>query len=140
MPKTTVEEQEKWKLPKEEPLPAQLKSVTEKTITPRDTTKAPFTKWVWEFDITDGEYAGLRAWGETEDRMTNHPNNRVRQWAETLLGTSFDLGDDLDTDDLLGLQCSIVVAHEERTKANGEPFYGTPVVEVFPWEDTEPPF
>lgn len=143
MPSSTMEHEDEWKLPKDVPLPAELQAVTEKVINyKRDGKDKSFTKWEWEFKIVDGEYAGLRAWGETEDRLTTHPDNKVRQWAETLRDKPFDLGEGLDTDDLLNLPCTIVVDNTVRDKPDGGKFYNCPVVDVLPAGvgSDEPPF
>lgn len=146
MPSSTMTNEEQYKLPKETLLPAALKSVEEKVINfiNKNTGKDDsFTKWTWEFEIIDGEYMGLHAWGDTEPRLTNHPDNKVRQWAETLRGEPFDMGDGLDTDDLLGLTCVITVDNVEHTKKNGDKSYLCPVLDVLPadaLEDVEPPF
>lgn len=153
MPKSTMEEEAQWKLPLDTPLPAALVKVSTRTIdyTDKKTNKpASFDKWEWEFAITEGEYAGLSAWGDTEDKLTTHPDNKVRQWAETLRGKEFELGEGLDTDDLLGLECVITVDNTIYTKKDGTLSYLCPVSDVFPkdalagadpWQPTqEPPF
>lgn len=141
MPKSEVIEQEKWKLPKETPLPAVLNSVEEKKIpyTNKSGKADEFVKWTWEFEITDGEYEGLRAWGDTDPRITTE--NNVRHWAEAISGADYDLGDGLDTDDLLGLPCVIEVDNTTYEKKSGDISYLTPVINVLPANATdEPPF
>lgn len=147
MPSSTMEHEDQWKLPEDVPLPAELSSVKEESFPYKDKNgkDQTFTKWTWEFQITDGEFAGLRAWGDTEPKLTNHPDNKVRQWAETLRGAEFEMGEGLDTDDLIGLPCIITVANvkEEKKNSPGEYWYRTPVKDVFPVDataDAEPPF
>lgn len=145
MPKSTVTEEAEYKLPKETPLPAVLNSVEEKVIPyVKDGQKKTFTKWVWEFEVADGQYQGLRAWADTEDRLTTRADNKVRQFAEALLGAEFEIGQDFDTDDVLGLPCEIVCDHQEYEKKDGSGVsYLCPVVQVWPIgtsSDTEPPF
>lgn len=146
MPESTMSHEDQWKLPKEVLLPAALKSVEEKTIpffNSRTNADDSFTKWTWEFEIIDGEYMGLHAWGDTDPRLTNHPDNKVRQWAETLRGREFELGEGLNTDDLLGLTCCITVDNIEHKKKDGSTAYMCPVLDVFPPDaliDSEPPF
>ena len=143
MPSATMKNEDEFKLPKETLLPATLLAVEEKNIpyVDKNGKDQTFTKWTWEFEIVDGDYAGLHAWGDTEPRLTNHPDNKVRQWAETLRGSEFELGEGLDTDDLLGLSCVITVDNVVHTKKNGEKSYLTPVLDVYPASlDTEPPF
>lgn len=139
MPQTQMQNEDEYKLPEDVLLPAVLEEVNVKTINyKRDGKDKSFDKWEWVFQITDGDYAGLKAWGETEDRLTNHPDNLVRQWAEVLRGgIAFDIGEGLNTDDLLGLPAVITVKHgEPREKKDGGKFYPCPVSNVFP-EGTE---
>lgn len=141
MPRSTMTEQSEYALPEDVLLPAILETVEVRTINyKRDGKDKSFDKWVWTFQITDGDYAGLHAYGETEDRLTSHPDNKVRQWAEVLRGIGFEVGEGLDTDDLLGLPAVITVKHEEpRLKKDGESyFYGCPVKDVFPEGTTAP--
>lgn len=143
MPSATMREEDKYKLPADTLFSATLLSVKEVTIPyTKDGEERTFTKWTWEFEITGGQYEGLHAWGDTEDRLTNHPDNRVRQWAETLRGAGFEIGEGLETDDLLGLPCRITVENKEHVKKNGDKSYLCPVVDVFPasGDDDEPPF
>ena len=142
MPKAIVEEQEQWKLPHQEPMPATLVSVVEKSfsgVSQKTGKEWSITKWTWEWDITGGDYAGLKAWGDTDPKMTNHPDDKVRQWAETLLGVELDMGDGIDTDDLLGLSGLILCNNTEEKKKDGTPFFKSEVVNVLP-ADYEPPF
>lgn len=135
MPKSQLEEEKQWKLPADEPLQATLVKVDERVIpfkNKRTGADDSFTKWEWEFEITEGEYAGLHAWGSSEDRLTTHPDNKVRQWAEALRGREFELGEGLDTDDLLGLLCVITVDNTEHEKKDGTISYLCPVKDVFP--------
>lgn len=138
MPSSTMTEQNEYALPEDVLLPAILEEVSVRTIKyTRDGKEKSFDKWEWTFQITEGPYAGLHAYGETEDRLTTHPDNKVRQWAEVLRGIAFEVGEGLDTDDLLGLPAVITVEHgEPRPKKDGSNFYPCPVKDVFP-EGTE---
>ena len=134
MPKTTMEEEALYKLPADVPMEAALVSVKERVI-PFKNKKGQddsFTKWEWEFEILEGEYAGLHAWGDTEDRLTTREDNKVRQWAEVLLGREFELGEGLDTDDLLGLTCVLTVKNTPYEKKDGNVSYLCPVDQLFP--------
>lgn len=156
MPKTKMVDEDEYRLPDDVLFPARLDKVTEKTIhfTYKTDSAAvrsgrafvgdpgEFTKWVWEFVITDGLYADERAYGETDDRLTSREDNQVRQWGEALIGREIELGEDFDTDLLVGLPCMIQVRHDEpkpRRDGNGM-FYGCSVAEVLPAGDTDLPF
>lgn len=146
MPSAILEHEDEFKLPEDVPMPAVLSAVKEESFPYKDKktgANETFTKWTWEFSISEGEYAGLRAWGDTEPKMTNRADNKVRQWAETLRGSEFEMGEGLDTDDLIGLPCIITVANikEEKKNSPGEFWYRTPIKDVFPSDaEIEPPF
>lgn len=144
MPSSTMTHEDQWKLPKDVPLPATLVSVSEKEIpyTNKDGKPDKFVKWEWEFQISDGDYAGLKAWGDTEPRLTNREDNKVRQWAEAIRQAPFEMGEGLDTDDLLGLPCTIVVDNTTYTKKGStETSYLCPVTSVIEsGVGLEPPF
>lgn len=156
MPQSTMREESAYPLPEDVLLPAALTSVSVRTVNftykkgPNKDKAGSFDLWVWEFEITGGDYAGMKAWGETEDNLNNleEPRGRsklVRPWAETLLGRQIEIGEAFDTDNILGLPCKITVKHEEpRPKKDGGFFYGCPVEDVFPaspaTSSDEPPF
>lgn len=148
MPKSTVEEEPPFKLPKGEPLPAILSSVKEEAITytikkgSRAGEQDTFYKWVWEFQITEGDYAPLRAWGETEAKVSNHPSNRARQWIEAIRNAPLGVGEEVDTDDILGLPCFIEVDNVVEERGH-KTYYRTPIVAVYSADESalaEPPF
>ena len=147
MPRTTMKEETAYSLPEDVLFFGKLNSVTVRTIefTRRKDgggKKAgeadSFDKWVWEYEITEGEFTGQRAWGETEDELNNLEEPRgnsklVRPWAETLLNRALTVGEDFDTDQVVGLPCKFTVSHDEpRQKKDGGFFYGCPVEDVFP--------
>lgn len=149
-------EESEYPVPAGVPLPAKLQEVKVRTIEffkkdqygNKTSERDSFDKWVWEFKITDGEYAGMKVFGETEDRLTTREDNLVRIWAEQLLGKQIEVGEGLDTDLLLGLPCIVECRHDEpRDKRDGGKFYPCPVSDVFPSsgdyvssQTDEPPF
>lgn len=134
MPSSTMREESEYKLPADTPLPAILVSVEEREIKyKRDGKDKKFVKWEWEFEITEGEYAGLHAYGESENYLSTHPDNKVRQWGEVLRDQPFEVGEGIDTDLLLGLPCVLTIRHDPpRPKKDGSNFYPCPVDQVFP--------
>lgn len=158
MPQSTMRETDAYALPEDTAFPARLVAVTEnRTEFQYQAHHKPVkegrknvgdtgvvSKWRWEFEITDGDYSGLHAWGDTEDQLNNHPDNKVRQWGETLRGAEFEIGEGINTDDLIGLPCLITVRHEDpRPRKDGTNFYPCPVQDVFPADalaTDEPPF
>lgn len=136
-----MREESEYKIPADTPLPAMLQSVEEREVKyKKDGKDKSFMKWEWVFEITEGEYAGLHAYGETESYLSTHPDNKVRQWGEVLRDAPFEVGEGIDTDLLLGLPCVITVRHDPpRPKKDGTNFYPCPVDQVFP-EGTVPTF
>ena len=141
MPKATKVEQDEYMFPSDVYFPAVLVAVDEKEIVffkkdkagNRTNEQSSFLKWQWSFEMVDGPYSGLTGYGETTAEYTNREDNLVRQWGETLLGRELDLGEEMDTDKLIGLPCMISFKHEEpRPKKDGTLYYGSPVEEVLP--------
>lgn len=147
MPKATKTEEDEYRLPAEVYFPAKLKAVTSKTIDfeykaesaavkkgrKKAGDKGSFDKWEWEFEITDGDYKGASAYGDTDARLTTRDDDVVRQWAETLMGREIEIGEEFDTDNIIGYSCLISVRHDDpRPKKDGGFFYGCPVDDVLP--------
>lgn len=138
MPKSTVEQENPYKLPEETFLPALLVHVEEKRFPIRTGKRAgeEFVKWTWEFEITQGEYKGLHAYGDTEPKVTVMPNgerNTPAQWIEAIRELEVDFGEGIDTDQYDGLPCVITVRHESRDRSDGQgKFYSEPVKDVYP--------
>lgn len=53
-------------------------------------------------------------WGSVPFRLTEHPDNKLRQWVEALLGVELGVGFELDTDMLVGRQAKAIVSNWER--------------------------
>lgn len=147
MPKSAVEDSTRDLLPEDTLFQVKLREVTEKTIEyvvkkEQQNGKKPgdrdsFTKWAWKFQIVDGEFTGQNIYADTDSRITNHPENQPRQFAEVLLGRSLDVGIELDTDDLIGLTAQAEVAHETYTK-NGETKTVAKLSQLYPTHGVDP--
>lgn len=70
----------------------------------------------WRFLVTDGEHAGLHINDGTSPKFSIDPPSKLYEWACALLGRTFELGDKIDTDDLIGLPCRIEVGHKPDKK------------------------
>lgn len=65
-----------------------------------------------------GSLIGTRIWGSVGARFTDHPDNKLRQWAEALLGVSVsEPGFELDTDVLVGRKARAITS--QYTKRDG---------------------
>lgn len=138
MPTYTNEDYTESLIPEDTLLPAELTSVKEETVNYKDkkTGEAKsFDKLTWTFKITGGDYADQTIRGECDPRLSNHENNTFRQWIEGMLGRELAVGEDIDTDDLVGLMCEITAKHRE---VNGNIYVN--VAEVLPADPDDTPF
>lgn len=141
MPKATAREEDPYIIPEGVPLNLELQSVeyfstpyTDKKGNPRT-----FEKWNWTFQIVGGEYSGLTVKGASEPKVTNltEPTGSLalaKPWIEALLGREIALGEEVDTDDYIGLTAVGTVKHlEPRAKKEGDGFwYNVELDELFP--------
>jgi len=143
--KSTVVEASNYPIPEDTLVPLKLESCTyvEFPFTYKKGANlgksGTFRKWEWEFLIPEGEYAGLNVRGNTEPRITSNdqPSGDLamaRPLVEALLGRALDLGEEVDTDDLIGLTGQGTVRHlEPRAKKEGEGFwFNVELDELFP--------
>lgn len=63
-----------------------------------------------------GSLVGSRIWGSVSKRLSTHPDNKLRQWAESLLNMGeFPTGFELDTDMLIGRRArAVIVQYKKR--------------------------
>lgn len=145
MPRATMEEEHPYKFEEDFPYRVKLVSVEERRkhgTSQRTGKDYDFTVWLWKFEVAEGEQTGDWAWGESEDRLTTHPSNKVRKWGEALRGEEFAIGEGIDTDDLLGLECLMTFKHRTY-ESKGETQYVCDIDEVYPldaMDGQEPPF
>jgi hypothetical protein len=149
MPSGTVEEHTSELLPEDTLFTGELIKVYEVSKPYRDKNtneQKTFTKWDWTFKITEGEFEDAKAYGSTMAKLTSHPDNVPRNWAEVLTGRAIDPGMPYDTDDWIGLSAQFEVTHEHYEK-NGEDRVAAKVSGLYPLSgqpvrsfDDEPPF
>lgn len=142
MVKATVEDQPDRTVPEDTLLKAELTEVKDKTIEwvdkqTKENKSAVLLEWwfkITDKNAADGLYEGRRIKGETDSKITNHPNNRFRNWAEALMGRELPVGAGIDTDeDLVGLPCIISVRHRDYVdKKTGEKRVAEEIDEVMP--------
>lgn len=73
-------------------------------------------------------------WGSVPYRLTDSAENKLRQWAEAILGIEMGVGFELDTDLLLGRECrGITSQYDKRAKdAQGNPIKAHQVDSLLP--------
>lgn len=57
---------------------------------------------------------GFHYTGKTWPRLDTREDNRLRQWAETLLGHEIPVGYELDTDKLVNIECRVAIGAFEK--------------------------
>jgi hypothetical protein len=143
--KTAVVEATNYPIPMDTLIPLKLESVMNVEV-PFVYKKGPklgqggtFVKWEWGFTVTGGEYAGLEVRGNTEPRVTSSDMSSgslklARPWVEALLGRALELGEEVDTDDYIGLPAQGTVTHlEPRARKDGDGFwFNVELDELFP--------
>ena len=73
----------------------------------------------WTFVIDEPEMAqhhGNNVWGDTSQAFVSHPNCKAYNWTAAITGRQYDSGEELDTDDLLGMPCRIMIMHKPDNK------------------------
>jgi hypothetical protein len=87
-----------------------------------DKTGEKVKKFEFKFRIDDpsGAHDGQLVWGETPTRMTDHPDNRFRIWAEALLGQRLMAHHKVNTDDLQDRDCRIIVGKSVKQQGTSE--------------------
>lgn len=67
----------------------------------------------WKFEVTEaGPFQEYKINGSTSLKFTVDPASKFYEWACQLLGRTFDVGEAVDTDDLIGLSCRIEIEHQ----------------------------
>lgn len=146
-----VEDAPDLTLPEDKIFRAQLVEIKEHSFTWTDRKENPpvertatTLQWWWQVKSSD-EYNGRKVKGECDPKLSNHPRNRFRMWAEALLQRELPLGMQIDSDDLVGLTADITVRHRPDKKDPSKKY--EEVDEVMPvtstsggWGTDEPPF
>lgn len=129
MPKSTVVEDSPYPIPEDTLVPLELIKCEAETVEyTKDGKQKSFVKWDWTFRVHSGEYEGQEVRKGTEPKVTNASDSSflplARPVVEALLGRSLDLGEDVDTDLLIGLKAQGSVKHlPPRPRKNGDGFW-----------------
>ena len=66
----------------------------------------------WAFEVTQSPWEGIRILGSSSQKFTIDPPSKFYEWACQLLGRTFEVGEGIDTDDLVGLPCRIEIEYK----------------------------
>lgn len=122
MGKRTVEDEPDRTIPEDTIVRGKLVQLEDKNISWKDKQtgedrEATITEWWWQIQSPE-DYENRKVKGSCTAKVTNHPSNRWRLWAEALLGRELDANMTLDDDDLVGLVADLTVFH--RASKDGE--------------------
>lgn len=145
MPKAEVTNEDPYPIPVDTLIPLRLDTCTREVIEyvaskgKNIGTKQVFVKWEWTFQVVAGDYEGLTVRGNTEPKITGLLDQQgslklAKPFVEALLGRTIDLGEEIDTDDLIGLQCQGTVWQlPPRPKKEGQGnWYNVEIEELYP--------
>jgi hypothetical protein len=164
MPKATVEQGSAYFLPEGE-FVAILRSVEDRItkFTYKSHHKAvqsgrqnagdegQIHRWKWTFELLSGEKTGSDVVLETDPSIELEGFSPARMAYEALQGEPLELGQDIDTDLVVGMKARLVLKHMPPREAGDRVFYDTKVTDVLPakdgdesaaspWDGDEPPF
>lgn len=77
-------------------------------------------RWSFVVSLPGSNWDGKEVTGESSTNFTNHPNCKAMNWAMALTGKEFENGEVLNTDDLQGLPCKVLIKH--KPDKNGRPW------------------
>lgn len=106
MAKVTATESDFEIIPEGSIVAARVKSIEEQVLEfgPR---------FNWKFEVTEaGPYQGYTVNANSSQKFVLHENCKLMNWAIALLQRTFEEGEGLDTDDLIGLDCRILIEHQ----------------------------
>ncbi len=107
MVKMTAEESSFEMIPEGEIVAAKVVGIEGKTFDWGDRLN-------WKFEVTEkGVWEGYKINGSTSRKFTIDPSSKFYEWSVELLGRTFDVGESVETDDLIGLPCRIEIEWQE---------------------------
>lgn len=152
MAKITLEEQPEYSvLPVDSIVTLTVKEVAVKEVT---TNGRPWDKLEITFNIDgiqvvgDGtpvqnyqSAVGSVIWGSVPFRLTDSAENKLRLWAEAILGMELGLGFELDTDYFVGRKVRGLIGNYDKKSVNpatGKPFKAHQVVSLLKADSSAP--
>lgn len=87
----------------------------------KDDDGNPVKRVEFKFTLQDpgGPHDGNNLWGDTPVRFNTHPDCRLRNWSQALLGQELPAGFNLDLDMLLNQEARLVIGYKEYKKNDG---------------------
>lgn len=105
MPRMTAEESSFEMIPEGQIVAAKVLEIEQKTLDFGDRLN-------WKFLVTEAQWDEYKINGSTSMKFTIDPPSKFYEWSVQLLGRTFEVGESIDTDDLLGLPCRLEIEHK----------------------------
>lgn len=83
-------------------------------VTPKPVGSGVKLKWKWE--IVEGEFSTRWVWGECWDNLDQSDGCVWRRWHEALVERPVELGENIDTDDVINYMAQVRVSHRSYYK------------------------
>jgi|GEM_PF-5390719 len=96
-----------------------------------------FSRWNWTWELLEGDHEATEIVVRTRPSIEIEGKSLAREAYEALSGQQFELGQDYDTDLVVGLKARLVLAHKPPRVDGDRTFYDTEVTEVLPALDEE---
>lgn len=109
MPQYTATESDFEMIPEGEIVSAKVKEIKAEVL-----EFGPRLNWV--FEVTQAPWDGYTILGSSSQKFTIDPPSKFFVWACQLLGRTFEVGDGIDTDDLVGLPCRLEIEYKPDSK------------------------
>lgn len=123
-------------IPDDEILPVKVVAVKQ-TIAPwKGSGGEDIPRFEFSFVVDDpgGAHDGTRLRQDTSTIFSTNPNCVLRNWAQEILGHELVPPFDLDTDDLIGNRCRVVIGHRDYER-DGEQRTVNTIKDVFRAKD-----
>lgn len=106
--------------------------VVEKTYKDDDGNNVKKVEFKFALQDEEGPHDGTNVWGETGTRFNSHPDCKLKNWSQAILGQELPVGFRLDTDMLAANECKVVVGLKEYKDRDGNDKQRNFVKDVWP--------
>lgn len=99
--------------------------------------KSSFDNWEWEFELLEGDREGQTITLTTDPKVELEGYSPARVAYEALQGEALELGQEIDTDLVVGCKARVVLKHEDPKPSGDRTYYNTVIADVLPAHDSQ---
>lgn len=110
------EAQDRPELEEEQKFLAVVKAIEGKDKTANNGDKYRQIEWKFELSDPDGDQDERTIYGKTSDKFVDHPDCKLKNWTEAILGEILPIDERVDMDDVLDRECIAVIGVRMYTK------------------------